>query len=192
METKSKQIVRKQGLTALELALSHTFKDNPLARIKEKARKDPNCVLTSLAHLLTPKLLKESFEKLKKKAAVGVDGVSYADYENNLQENIKELHQNLKDRSYQASPLKRVWIDKGNGKKRPLGIAIIEDKIVQRAVTTLLNLIYEQDFYDFSYGFREKRKAHQALSYFRGQSMRYKMKWFINACLYQLKSDPWY
>ena len=118
---------------------------------------------------------------MKKKAAVGVDGVSYADYENNLHRNIKVLHQNLKERLYQASPLKRVWIDKGNGKKRPIGIAIIEDKIVQRAVTTLLNLIYEQDFYDFSYGFREKRKAHQALSLFRGQSMRYNIRWFINA-----------
>jgi group II intron reverse transcriptase/maturase len=150
-------------------------------QIAEKAKLNPNFVFNSLAHLLTTGLLQESFESLRKKAAVGLDEVSYADYETNMYNNIRELHQKLISRTYQASPLKRVWIDKGNGKQRPLGIANIEDKIVQRAVTTLLNLVYEQDFYNFSYGFREEHSAHQALDYFRTQSMRRRIKHFINA-----------
>ena len=150
-------------------------------QIAEKAKLNPELVFNSLAHLLTPELLYESFMQLNNLSAIGLDGVSCKDYENKLLENITNLHQNLKAKTYKASLLKRVWIDKGNGKKRPLGISIIEDKIVQRAVTSLLNLIYEQDFYDFSYGFRENRSAHQALSYFRGQSMHHKIQWFINA-----------
>ena len=150
-------------------------------QIAEKAKLNPEFVFNSLAHLLTTGLLQESFENLRKGAAVGLDEVSYADYESNKHENIRKLHQKLVAHTYEASPLKRVWIDKGKGKKRPIGIANIEDKIVQRAVTTLLNLIYEQDFYNFSYGFRENHSAHQALSYFRNQSMRRRIKYFINA-----------
>ncbi len=164
------------------------FAENPIARlfipelsIIKKARANPEFVFNSIAHLLSPELLKESFKLLRKNAAIGTDEVSYSSYENNMDENLQKLHQSLKDRSYTATAIKRVWIDKGNGKKRPLGISSIQDKIVQRAVTTLLNLIYEQDFYDFSYGFREDRNAHQALYYFRNQSMRHKIKWFINA-----------
>ena len=150
-------------------------------QIAEKAKLNPDFVFNSLAHLLTTGLLQESFESLRKRAAVGLDEVSYADYETNKYDNIRKLHQKLIARTYRASPLKRVWIDKGKGKKRPLGIANIEDKIVQRAVTTLLNLVYEQDFYHFSYGFREEHSAHQALDYFRNQSMRRRIKYFINA-----------
>jgi group II intron reverse transcriptase/maturase len=150
-------------------------------QIAEKAKLNPEFVFNSLAHLLTPELLQESFERLRKDAAVGLDEVSYADYQINKQDNIIKLHQKLVSRTYEASPLKRVWQDNGKGKKRPLGIANIEDKIVQRAVATLLNLVYEQDFYDFSYGFRENHSAHQALDYFRNQSMRWKIKYFINA-----------
>jgi group II intron reverse transcriptase/maturase len=150
-------------------------------QIAEKARTNPEFVFTSLAHLLTPELLTESFRQLNKKSAVGIDGISHADYKNNLKENIALLHQNLKAKTYQAKPLKRVWIDKGKNKKRPLGISSIEDKIVQRAVTTLLNVIYEQDFYNFSYGFREKRNAHQALDNIRNQFMKRKIQWTINA-----------
>ncbi len=180
-ETKFSQIAK----TA---RINPEFVENPLARlyipelsIIKKAKEYPEFVFNSIVHLITPELLKESFKLLHKSAAIGTDGVSYADYENNLNDNINKLHFNLKNRIYKASPLKRVMIEKGNGKKRPIGIANIEDKIVQRAATTLLNLIYEQDFYDFSYGFRENRNAHQALNYFRNQSMKYKINWFINA-----------
>jgi len=111
-------------------------------QIAEKARTHPEFEFNSLAHLLTPELLKESFKLLNKHSAKGIDGISYADYKINLQENISQLHQQLKAKTYRADPLKRVWIDKGNGNKRPLGISSIEDKIVQRAVTTLLNQIF--------------------------------------------------
>ena len=150
-------------------------------QIAEKARTNPDLTFVSLAHLLSPKLLKESFEKLNKYSTPGIDGISYTDYKDDLEINIENLYESLKSKTYKTKPLKRGWIDKGNGKNRPLGISAIEDKIVQRAVTTLLNLIYEQDFYGFSYGFRENRNAHRALSYFRGQCMRHKIGWFINA-----------
>lgn len=106
-------------------------------QIAEKARTNPELVFNSIAHLLTPELLKVSFKKLNKKSAVGIDGTIYVDYDNNLIENISKLHQNLKSRTYEAKPLRRVWIDKGNGHKRPLGISSIEDKIVQRAVNLI-------------------------------------------------------
>ena len=150
-------------------------------QIANKARTSPEFTFNSLAHLLTPKLLTKSFKLLNKRSALGIDGVSFSDYANNLKSNIEKLHQNLKAKTYRASTLKRVWIDKGGGTKRPLGINTVEDKIVQRAVTTLLSLIYEQDFHKFSYGFRENHSAHQALNYFRNQSMRRKINWFINA-----------
>jgi len=152
-----------------------------IVQIAEKAQKNPELVFNSIAHLLTPKMLKKSFDILRKDAAKGIDGVSYADYSKNLDSNIWQLHHDLKNRSYKVQPLKRVWIDKGNNKKRPIGISSIQDKIVQRAVTTLLNAIYEQDFYDFSYGFREKRNPHQALKYFWKQGMKKNINWFINA-----------
>ena len=181
MGTKSKQIVQ-------QVRENPELVQNPIAKlfipelsIIEKAQNEPDFVFNSLAHLLTPELLKVSFEQLNKRAAVGIDKVSYAGYEINLQDNISNLLLSLKNRSYEPKGLKRVWIDKGNGKQRPLGISAIEDKIVQRAVATLLNTIYEQDFYDFSYGFREVRSAHQALQYFRNQSMRRDINWFINA-----------
>ena len=155
--------------------------ETKLIQISKIAKENPEEVFTSIAHLLTVKLLMQSFKQLNKRSAVGIDGISYVDYEINLLENITNLHQSLKDKSYRAKALKRVWIEKGKGKKRPLGISSIEDKIVQRAVTTLLNAIYEQDFYEFSYGFRENKSAHQALSYFRGQGMLHKVQWVINA-----------
>lgn len=203
VETNSKQNATKREMTGLEKAFSHV-KGNPYAkysaskvtpkkkelppellhkfdRIKTRAKSSPECVFTTLAHLLTPELLTESFGKLNKRAAVGIDGISCEDYQENLDQNIQQLHASLKNRSYTPKPLKRKWIDKGGGKQRPIGISSLEDKIVQRAVTTLLNVIYEQDFYDFSYGFREERNAHQALKYFRDQSMKSYIKWFINA-----------
>jgi len=149
-------------------------------QIAEKARTNPEFVFTSIGHLLTPELLKSSFTKLRKNSALGSDGISYNDYETQLSENINRLHKSLKDRSYRVGEIKRVWRDKGDGKKRPIGISCMEDRIIQKAVLTLLNTIYEQDFYDFSYGFREKRNAHQALHYFRENSMRRRISWFIN------------
>lgn len=150
-------------------------------RIAQKAKENPKEVFTSLAHLLTEEYLLESFHKLRRSAATGVDKVSCQEYEKHLIENIKDLHQRLKEQRYRASEMRRVWIDKGAGKQRPLGIITTEDKIVQRAVTDLLKLIYEQDFHDFSYGYRPQRNAHQALKYLRNQCMNKRIKWILDA-----------
>lgn len=181
MATKSKQIVQQVRENPLLLQNPIAGLVMPELSIISKARNNSDFVFNSLAHLITPELLKVSFGFLKKKAASGIDGVKWEDYNKNLKNNILVLHQKLKERSYTPENLRRVWIDKGNGKQRPIGICTIEDKIVQRAVAYLLNLIYEQDFYDFSYGFREELSAHQALSFFRNQSMKWNINWFINA-----------
>jgi len=181
VETEIKHIQEEYNEHELVKALRHTFKIDPLGKVKRKAISSPDCVFNSLAHLLTEELLEESFNQLNKYAATGIDEISYNEYAQYLEANVKQLYHKLKLCQYEPQPLKRVWIDKGNGKQRPIGLSTIEDKIVQRAVVTILNVIYEQDFYDFSYGFREKRNAHQALHYFREQSMRHKIRWFINA-----------
>lgn len=118
--------------------------------IKRIARENPEAEFTSLAHYLTEEFLTASFRELKKSAASGIDGKSARDYETNLQENIKDLQTRLRNKSYKAPNIRRAWIDKGGGKKRPLGISTVEDKIVQRAISNIFNLIYEQDFYDIS------------------------------------------
>lgn len=149
--------------------------------IAQKARENPEAVFTSLAHHLTEENLFTSFHKLRRSAATGIDKVSCQEYEKHLPERITDLHQRLKEQRYRATDIRRAWIDKGGGKQRPLGISTTEDKIVQRAVTDILNLIYEQDFYDFSYGYRPGRSAHQALTHLRSQCMSRKIKWILDA-----------
>jgi len=156
-------------------------RETKFKRIAQKAQENPQEVFTSLAHYLTEEYLTASFRKLRKSAASGIDKVSYYEYEQGLEVRIEDLYNRLRTRKYKAPDIRRVWIDKGGGKQRPLGISTIEDKIVQRAVTDILNLIYEQDFYGFSYGFREKHSAHQALTYLRDQCMRRKIKWVLDA-----------
>ena len=103
------------------------------------------------------------FENLRKGAAAGIDGVTAAEYASDLNSNLTNLHKRLKTGSYKAPPVRRVWIDKDDGNKRPLGVPTLEDKIVQKAASQILEAIYEQDFYNFSYGFRVGRNQHQAL-----------------------------
>jgi RNA-directed DNA polymerase len=114
-------------------------------------------------HHITVRSLEESFEALRHWASPGVDGVSWFDYKDNLKENILKLHERIHRGSYQVHPSLRGYIPKSDGSKRPLGIAVIEDKIVQHAVNSILTAIYEEDFCDFSYGFRPKRGPHDAL-----------------------------
>jgi group II intron reverse transcriptase/maturase len=149
--------------------------------IKRKARDNSKEVFTSLAHHLSPEYLVTSLRKLRKSAASGVDEVNAHDYELNLSERIEDLNIRLKEGRYRAPNIRRASINKGNGQQRPLGISTTEDKIVQRAVTDILNLIYEQDFYDFSYGSRINRSAHQALVHLRQQCMRRRIKWLYDA-----------
>jgi group II intron reverse transcriptase/maturase len=134
-----------------------------LDRIAELARNDPKRQFFSIAHLVTPEALEAAFGSLRREASAGVDGVRYQEYEMDAERNIRQLHQRLKDGTYQAQPLRRVYIPKENGKKRPISIPALEDKIVQKAVAEVLNAIYEQDFLGCSYGFRPRRGAHQAL-----------------------------
>lgn len=114
-------------------------------------------------HLLNPENLKECFYSLRKNASVGSDGVSFTEYESNLDDNLAKLVERMKRWSYRPQPARRIYIPKGNGKTRPLGIPSLEDKIVQMALTRILNAIYENDFADFSYGFRPGKSCHDAL-----------------------------
>jgi group II intron reverse transcriptase/maturase len=131
--------------------------------VRERARKNKQERFTALLHHVTVGLLRESFYGLKRKAAPGVDGVTWKEYETGLEERLNDLHSRVHRGAYRAMPSKRKWIPKANGKLRPLGIAALEDKIVQQAVVTVLNQIYEEDFRGFSYGFRPGRGPHQAL-----------------------------
>ena len=134
-----------------------------LNRLSEIAGQDPRAKFTSLAHLLDAECLKESYRELNRYAACGSDRVSYVEYGKHLDENIAELVERLKSKRYRAVDIRRVWIPKPEGGRRPLGILVLEDKIVQRGVVKILSAIYEQDFLDDSYGFRENRNGHDAL-----------------------------
>jgi len=134
-----------------------------LRRIAELAKDDPGRKFFSIAHLLTPEALYEAFLSLRKDVSAGVDHVTYKDYEEQAPEKIQELHKRLKGKTYRAQPLRRIYIPKEDGKKRPISIPALEDKIVQKAAVELLTAIYEQDFLNCSYGFRPGRGAHDAL-----------------------------
>src|SRR4030067_1357528 len=128
-----------------------------------KAKEDPECEFTALAHLLTEEFLKECFRELKKGKSPGIDGVTVGEYAKKLDENITDLVARLKTKQYKPQPVLRVYIQKSNGDKRPLGIPAVEDKIVQMAIKMILEAIFEQDFIDTSYGFRPNRSCHVAL-----------------------------
>jgi RNA-directed DNA polymerase len=132
-------------------------------RIAELAKEDPKRQFYSIAHLMTVEKLYEAFGSLRKNASAGIDGITYAEYEINAEENVRQLHRRLVTGKYQVQPLRRVYIPKENGKQRPISIPSLEDKIVQKVVVDLMNAIYEQDFLDCSYGFRPGRSQHQAL-----------------------------
>ena len=142
---------------------SRTIMSTDIDRIAELAKEDPKRQFFSIAHLITEDLLYAAFLSLRKDASAGIDGVTYEEYEANVVENIRQLHQRRKEGKYRAQPLRRVYIPKENGKQRPISIPALEDKIAQRAAAELLNAIYEQDFLECSYGFRPGRGAHQAL-----------------------------
>ena len=129
----------------------------------EQAVRDPGRVFTTLVHLIDVDFLKEAFHRTRKDAAPGVDGVTAEEYGKNLDENLRNLHERLRTGRYKAPPVKRVWLYKDDGGKRPIGMTAFEDKIAQRAVAMILGAVYEQDFEDFSHGFREGHSPHQAL-----------------------------
>lgn len=151
-----------------------------LRGVRERARKNKQERFTALLHHVTPALLRDSFFTLKRKAAPGVDGVTWQEYATGLEDRLKDLHSRVHRGAYQAWPSKRRWIPKGNGKQRPLGIAALEDKIVQQAVVTVLNEIYEEDFRGFSYGFRPGRSQHMALDALYVAIKRKKVSWILD------------
>ena len=135
-----------------------------LERIATLARQAPGMVMTSLSHHIDMTWMREAYRRTRKDGAAGVDGQRAADYEANLEGNLQSLIDRAKSGTYRAPPVRRVHIPKGDGKEtRPIGIPTLEDKVLQRAVTMVLEAVYEQDFSDCSYGFRPGRSAHMAL-----------------------------
>jgi len=134
-----------------------------LDRIRTAARQRKTERFTALFHHLTIGALREAFYALRRNAAPGVDGVRWPDYEADLEANLSDLHTRVHRGAYRARPARRQYIPKADGRQRPLAIAALEDKIVQRAVATVLEALYEEDFLDFSYGFRPGRSQHDAL-----------------------------
>ena len=152
-----------------------------LSRVQERARTNKRDKFTSLAHYLTVEMLHRSYDRLKKDSAVGIDGVSKADYGKNLQVNLEDLHCRLKTMKYRATPVLRVYLEEEDGSKRPLGIPITEDKIVEGAVVEILSAIYEVDFHGFNYGFRPGRSAHDALQSLQTALQKGKVNWVLDA-----------
>src|SRR6266571_3325016 len=152
-----------------------------LERVRQAARQRKKEKFTALLHHVTADLLREAFYALKRKAAPGVDGLTWQDYEAGLDDNLQDLHARVHRGAYRALPVRRRYIPKPGGKQRPLGIAALEDKIVQRAVVDVLNAIYEEDFLGFSYGFRPKRSQHDALDALSAGIIGTKVNWILDA-----------
>jgi RNA-directed DNA polymerase len=151
-----------------------------LARVREAARKESKQKFTALLHHVSIDLLRESYHSLKKQAAPGVDGMTWKEYGGGLEGRLTDLHGRIHRGAYRAQPSRRVWIPKADGRQRPLGIAALEDKIVQYAVATVLNQIWEEDFLGFSYGFRPGRSQHNALDALWVGIMRKKVNWIVD------------
>src|SRR5438045_3888671 len=149
--------------------------------VRERARKNKQERFTALLHHVTAELLRESFYALKRKAAPGVDGVTWREYETGLEGRLADLHSRVQRGVYRAKPSRRVYIPKADGRQRPLGVAALEDKIVQQAVVTTLNQIYEVDFKGFSYGFRPGRSPHQALDALTVGIQWKRVNWVLDA-----------
>jgi RNA-directed DNA polymerase len=165
-------VVRTQGRGAASIGLYG---------VRRKAQQDKSARFNNLFHHFTPGLLTDSFYELKRKAAPGVDEITWHLYKEGLAKRIIDLHEHLHAGSYRAQPVKRTYINKSDGRKRPLGITALEDKIVQQATATILNQIYETDFMGFSYGFREKRSQHNALDALYVGISRCKINYILDA-----------
>ena len=155
--------------------------ETKLARIADKSKNEQRPIFTSLYHLINEELLKECHRELDGSKAVGIDKMSKKEYAENLDNNIKELVARLKNKAYKPAPALRVYIPKENGKMRPLGISIYEDKIVQLALKKILEAIYESKFLDNMYGFRPNRSCHNAIKYVHQRITRGKISYIVDA-----------
>ena len=152
-----------------------------LDRVRQVAVRDKEAQFTALLHHVSLDRLRDAFWAINPKAAPGVDRVTWVAYEQGLEVNLQDLHERVKAGRFRASPSRRVYIPKADGRLRPLGIATLEDKIVQRAVVEVLNAVYEVDFLGFSYGFRSGRNPHQALDALAAGIYRKKVNWVLDA-----------
>jgi RNA-directed DNA polymerase len=156
--------------------------DLGLRRIREAAQRDKGLCLNNLLHHVTPERLRQSYFSLKRNAAAGVDEQTWSEYaDGELDAKLADLHEQVQSGRYRPLPSKRIWIPKADGKKRPIGVAALEDKIVQKALAQILNAIYENDFLGFSYGFREGRKPHDALDALWIAITERKVNWIVDA-----------
>lgn len=156
-------------------------RESSLAKIKLAADRDPNMVFSSIAHRIDLHLLKRSYKEINKGKSAGVDQITAKQYGENLDQNLLALHTKLIQGKYKAYPVKRIWIEKEGGKKRPIGIPAFEDKIVQKAVATLLSMIYDVNFYDFSYAFRSGFNQHMAIRQIRENCFSSRVNWIVSA-----------
>jgi RNA-directed DNA polymerase len=152
-----------------------------LQKVEARAREHPEERILSLAHRIDVSALERAFHRLREDAAVGVDGVTKAEYGQELERRLSDLHGRLKSRRWRHQPIRRVHIPKGEGKTRPIGISCLEDKIVQDAVREVLEAVYEQDFLSCSYGFRPGRSAHDALRALNRAVHQGRVQWIIEA-----------
>jgi RNA-directed DNA polymerase len=152
-----------------------------LGRVREVARRDKNARFTAMLHHVTLWRLRAAYWAISPKAVPGVDGVTWADYGQDLQANLQDLHERVQSGRYRATPSRRAYIPKADGRLRPLGIASLEDKIVQRAVVEVLNAVYEVDFQGFSYGFRPGRGPHDALDALAAGIYQRRVNWVLDA-----------
>src|SRR6202167_5060169 len=152
-----------------------------LSGVRQAARERREERFTALLHHLSVDLLRDSFYALQRRAAPGVDGVKWKEYEAGLEGRLADLHNRIHRGAYRAQASRRVYIPKADGRQRPLGIAALEDKVVQQAVVTILNEIYEVDFQGFSYGFRPGRSPHQALDALSVGLHRKRVNWVLDA-----------
>jgi group II intron reverse transcriptase/maturase len=152
-----------------------------LDRVRRAAQKDRNARFTALLHHVSVDRLRAAYWALEPKAAPGVDGVTWHEYGEDLENNLADLHARVHRGSYRAKPSRRTFIPKPDGRLRPLGVAALEDKLLQRAVVEVLNAIYEQDFLGFSYGFRPGRKPHDALDALATGILKRRVNWVLDA-----------
>ena len=152
-----------------------------LDRVRQVARKDKDARFTALLHHVTVERLEAAYRAIRPGAAPGVDGVTWKDYGQDLEANLRDLHARVHRGAYRARPSRRVYIPKPDGRQRPLGVAALEDKIVQRAVAEVLCAIYECDFLGFSYGFRPGRSPHDALDALAVGIEKRRVNWILDA-----------